>query len=111
MLCNPRCNAGYVCVSRSGETYGVRPAGDAGSANVAADGAVDVAPEAATPRDPRPATERACPNGATLRVRLWDVHARPRRPDAMPWDGAPGLPVLLCPAGAAAVMYSLRGQA
>jgi hypothetical protein len=109
VLCNPRCNAGYVCVNRGGETYCVRPAVDAGGPNVVADGAVDAAAEAAAPRDPRPAAERACPRGATLRVRLWDVYATPLRLDDMPWDGLPtDLQALSCRVGSRAATDAVR---
>ncbi len=69
----------------------------------------DAGVDGAVTGDPRPAAERACPTGATLRVQLWDVYAMPRTPAGEAWDGvSSGARELVCVAGAAAVTRAVR---
>lgn len=103
-LCNPACRAGYACVLQ-GRDARCEAIPDAGAV---ADAPAPPPPDV-PPSDPRPPEERACPNGARLRVQLWDVYAMPRQPDGSPWDGvSPGFLELACNVTAGTVADAVR---
>lgn len=83
------------CIVTPGGSSGYGPTDDGGTTR--------------PPADTRPATERACPTGARLRVQLWDVYAMPRMANGDPWDGVTsGTRALLCNASAALLTRALR---
>lgn len=88
----------------------ITPAGGGGGYGPADDGGVTT-----PPTDTRPATERACPTGARLRLQLWDVYAMPRMPNGDAWDGvSSGTRELICNVSATlltrAIRDALKGQ-